>query len=237
MALVTVFVGIAPEQWLASEVLRYSITRRTKAPLEYKELTHLPKDLDEVVGGNYPLFRFAIPELCNYKGRAIFLQSEAVVLSDIQELFTIDMKGHGALAPRMHPEDKVGGRYTNVMILDCEKLKHWKLREWFPQLNSDPEVYRDTVWCGPKGLATKDFGDLPEEYYHFEKTTPSTKIFHYPFIPLHPWKTPGNPHAHIFHAELKSAVEEEEIPFTALLREVQHGHIYPQLIKESGISY
>lgn len=227
---IRVFVGTEPKQWLASEVLRYSIAKRTKAPIEFKELKHLPLKLDVPMRTGFSIYRFAIPEMCQYKGRAIYLDADIVVLSDLQELLNLDMQGKGALARAINLSDLASGRYTSVMLLDCEKLTHWKLSQWVEKMNQDVQVYNDTLWVRSKGLVNSDFGNLPENYNHLDKVDTNTKILHYTNLQTQPWHFPGHPFANIFLRELKEAIAEDEIPLDAILREIQFGHIYPNIL-------
>lgn len=230
-----VFVGTEPKQWLASEVLRYSILKRTKAELDFQELKYLPIKLNLPMYTGFSIFRYAIPELCNYQGKAIYLDADVVVVSDLLDLW--NLTGKPALARSMHPkktqmDEPLAGRYTSVMLLDCERLTHWKLDEWVEKINQDNSLYGKTMQALPGGLATEDFGDLPENYNHLDHFDETTKIIHYTHVPSQPWKVPGHPFARVFLEELKSAIEEDEIPLDAVQREIAYGHVYPTLLED-----
>lgn len=228
-----VFVGTEPKQWLASEVLRYSIAKRTKGAFEFQELKYLPMKLDLPMYTGFSIYRYAIPELCNYQGKAIYLDADVVVVSDLLDLW--NLTGKAALARSMHPGEPTAGRYTSVMLLDCEKLTHWKLQEWVEKINKDHSLYGKTMQALPGGLGTPDFGDLPEAYNHLDHFDATTKIIHYTHVPSQPWKTAGHPFARVFLDELKSAIEEDEIPLDAVQREITYGHIYPTILQDMGI--
>lgn len=230
-----VYAGTEPKQWLASEVLRYSIQRRTKAELDFQELKFLPLKLELPMYTGFSIYRYAIPELCHYQGKAIYLDADIVVVSDLLELWNCPMDDHGALARSMHPGEPLAGRYTSVILLDCEKLKHWQLNTWVEKLNQDHSLYGKTMQALPGGLGTADFGDLPDNFNHLDFFDDKTKLIHYTHVPTQPWKAPGHPHAHIFLNELKSAIEEEEIPLDAVQREIAYGHIYPTILQDIGL--
>lgn len=225
-----IFIGTEPKQWLASEVLRYSIAKRTKAELDFQELKYLPIKLDLPMYTGFSIFRYAIPELCSYQGKAIYLDADIVVVSDLLDLWNLE--GKPALARSMHPGEPTAGRYTSVMLLDCEKLTHWKLQEWVEQINKDHSLYGKTMQALPGGLGTPDFGDLPEVYNHLDQFDATTKLIHYTHVPSQPWKSPGHPHARVFLDELKSAIEDDEIPLDAVQREIAYGHIYPTILQD-----
>jgi lipopolysaccharide biosynthesis glycosyltransferase len=230
-----VFVGTEPKQWLSSEVLRYSITRRTKAALDFQELKYLPIKLDLPMYTGFSIYRYSIPELCGYKGKAIYLDADIVVTSDLLDLWNYPTDPHGVLARSMHPGEPLAGRYTSVMLMNCEKLKPWKLNDWVEQINKDSSLYAKTMQALPGGLGTTDFGDLPATFNHLDQFDETTKLIHYTHVPSQPWKVPGHPFARVFLDELKSAIEEDEIPLDAVQREIAYGHIYQTLLQDLGL--
>lgn len=229
---INVYVGTEPNQWLASEVLRYSIERRTKATLNFQELKYLPIKLDLPMYTGFSIYRYSIPELCHYQGKAIYLDADIVVTSDLLELWNYPTGNHGVLARSMHPGEPLAGRFTSVMLMDCEKLTHWKLNDWVEQINEDHTLYGKTMQALPGGLGTPDFGDLPDYFNHLDHFDENTKLIHYTHVPSQPWKAPGHKFARVFLDELKSAIAEDEIPLDAVQREVAYGHIYPSLLKD-----
>jgi hypothetical protein len=109
---VRIFVGCAVEHWLAFQVLKSSILRRTTRPCEIYPLNnadatrpadHWPQD--PLYGKYKPIHiptptnpkqraattfsfqRFLIPELVGFQGEAIYLDSDQVVLADIAEFW------------------------------------------------------------------------------------------------------------------------------------------------------
>lgn len=228
---IKIYIGTEPNQWLPTEVLRWSIKSRTQAPVEFHELKHISLNLKNRMYTGFSFYRFAIPEATHYQGRAIYLDADIVVLDDIKNLFDLDMKQKGALARKLHSEQE-NGRYTSVMLLDTEKLKHWKLNDWVEKINANPQLYDETLWVTSKGLNAQDFGDLPDEWNHLDQADAKTKIIHYTNVPMQPWKRSGHPYGSIFLKELKAAIENDEIPLDAVELEIKHGHIYPDILKD-----
>lgn len=228
-----VFIGTESKQWLSFELLRYSILRRTQSSLDFQDLRLLPlKERVRSFGGP-AIHRFAIPEFCSFQGKAIYLDANTIVLGDLFKLLEIDMCGRGALARPVvegHPE---AGRYTSVMLLDCDKLKEWKLEEWVELMIKDPAAYTNTLKALPGGFGTKDFGDLPSVYNQRGTFDETTKIFHYSHIPVHISAERGGPNfSSLFISELKSAIADEEISLDLIFKEIELGHIHPSLLKE-----
>jgi hypothetical protein len=86
----------------------------------------------------FSCFRWAIPAYCNFEGRAIYMDSDVIVMSDIAGLWTQPMDaGKVALA-------KGGGswRYC-VSLWDCAAAKGHMLP--LDKLRSDPNAHRGMV--------------------------------------------------------------------------------------------
>lgn len=64
-------------------------------------------------------FRWAIPEACGFKGRAIYTDVDMINFRDIRELWNTDMQGKSIMARR---GKRFGGHEFCVMLIDCEKL-------------------------------------------------------------------------------------------------------------------
>ena len=76
--------------------------------------------------------RFMPPELMGYKGRAVVIDPDVFAIGDVNELLTRDMQGKAIMA-KQRPEHNDRRDYiaSSVMLLDCAKLKHWKVKEQF----------------------------------------------------------------------------------------------------------
>src|SRR5438445_11336204 len=83
---IRVFAGYDSRQPLAYNVLQHSIQRHTKhrvtvEPLMLDRLPMTRRGLTE-----FTFSRFLVPWLCDYQGRAIFMDSDIVVTGDVAEL-------------------------------------------------------------------------------------------------------------------------------------------------------
>lgn len=227
--MIKVFIGTEEAQWLPTEVLKHSVLRRTKEPVEFKELKNIPLKLQIKMYTGFSFYRYYIPEACNFEGRAIYLDADIVVLSDLKELNDLDMQGKGVLA---RPLEKYEAYFTSVMLMDCAKLKHWKIHEWVALINAGLASYQGTMAGDKSGLNHKDFGPLPEYWNHLDHWDPTTKILHYTYVPTQPWKKGGHPHRNIFLQELQIALNDKILKVEDVKREISAGHIYPQILED-----
>ncbi len=226
--MIKVFIGTEPAQWLPTEVLKWSVLKRTQSPVEFRELKDIPLKLKIKMYTGFSFYRFSIPDACHFEGRAIYLDADIVVLCDLLELFQLDMQDKGALARPVNERSWL----TSVMLLDCARLKHWKIHDWVTLINSGMASYKGTMRADPTGLNHRDFGNLAEYWNHLDFVDEKTKIVHYTDVPRQPWKTPGHPFANTFLKELKAAIDAGAITTKAIEDEIKAGHVYPTLLQD-----
>jgi hypothetical protein len=99
MAPLRIFVGYEDRQAIAYEVLKYSLEKHSSSPLDIRPLRL--RTLAEAIGFKRPhdplqsteftYTRFLVPFLCDFKGSALYLDSDMLCLGDITELFELDL--------------------------------------------------------------------------------------------------------------------------------------------------
>jgi hypothetical protein len=132
--------------------------------------------------------RFMPPELMGYQGRAVVVDPDVFAVGDINELFSMDMKGKAIMAKRRTGHN---GRddyiASSVMLLDCAKLPHWNVKQQFEDMFSGKLDYDD--WIVLANEPRENIGFLPEEWNDFDRLTPGTKLIHNTKRRTQPWKT------------------------------------------------
>lgn len=140
---IKVFVGCDPNNCDLEQmmVLDYSIRKHTKNPVEivWMQLSHDPNsvwfsDKNTQQGWNtqkwatpFSGFRWAIPEYCNFEGRAIYMDADVVVLCDLDELWMHPIENNAIVAAK-------GGKKSARLctcVWDCKKAK-----DYIPSLNT-----------------------------------------------------------------------------------------------------
>lgn len=113
---VRIFIGTERQQFRAERTLLWSIEVHRDPSRIYQ--IHLLRDLPgfrrRLWLTGFTNYRFAIPGLCDYQGRAIYNDADQVYLTDPAELFDTAMDGAGFLA--------INDRDTSVMLVDCERM-------------------------------------------------------------------------------------------------------------------
>jgi uncharacterized protein len=113
---VRIFLGTERRQFRAERVFLWSV-EKLRDPSRIYEI-YLMRDLARfrrrlwLTG--FTNYRFAIPSLCGYQGRAIYNDTDQVYLRDPAELFDQELGEAGFLA--------ISDRDTSVMLIDCARM-------------------------------------------------------------------------------------------------------------------
>ena len=124
--MIRVFVGCAPnhEDAESQAVLEWSIYKHCTEPVIITWMK-LSRDPDSPFYGwetarwatPFSGFRWAVPELCNFESRAIYMDSDVIVMSDLSELWNAELEPGKAIMAR-------GSGRMCVSLWDCAKVQH-----------------------------------------------------------------------------------------------------------------
>lgn len=133
---VKVYVGTDSQMEKSDIALQYSLQKNSSVPVEIVWMNQANGGLwgDWDIGRekgrpyssqgwatDFSCFRFAIPEANKFKGRAIYLDTDMIVLKDIKALFDFPMDRPVMVTPR---------RY-DVILFDCAAFKDLP---WWPSI-------------------------------------------------------------------------------------------------------
>ncbi len=204
-----VFVHTNDKQYIGALVSAHSMKRRSRRPESFEVRIIRREDFpfferyegrEYLRGGSWvpwlnedlqsftPL-RFAPPELMGYRGRAVVVDPDIFAVGDVAELLDRDMDGRAILC-RSHDGVKlaVRGRWaSSVMLLDCAKLRHWKVEEQFAKLFTGELDYKK--WMGLEFEDQSRIGEIEPEWNDFDRLTADTKMLHTTRRSTQPWKT------------------------------------------------
>lgn len=138
---------------------------------------------------SFTLTRFMPPELMGFQGRAVVIDPDVFACADVWDLFSRDMQGKAILCrPRSGTKGMIDKCLaTSVMLLDCAKLRHWKVEERFNQMFDFTFDYMD--WICLKSEPPGTVGLFENEWNDFDKFTPATRMLHTTRRRTQPWKT------------------------------------------------
>lgn len=134
-----------------------------------------------------PLRRM-VPAWLNFRGRALVIDPDVFAVGDVWELLSREMDDRAILCcQRAEWRD---GRQLNssaVMLLDCERLTHWRWEEEIEELFALKRALGP--YLALRDEAPERIGLLEEEWNHNDTLTATTKLLHNTRIETQPWKT------------------------------------------------
>ena len=202
-----VVIGGGEEDKIPALVTEYSI--KSRCPVDVDVVQTFDKDRPMMLVHRNPtlfsLVRWWIPELRDFQGRAIYLDSDMVVLDDIRKLFHTPMTTRAVLRT---PD-------PSVMLINCEHegVKHWDAFKIRDQVDANEYTYH-TMWGSTNFTALEHLGALDDVWNHrdtYEKGV--TKNLHYTALSRQPWRVGSeHPHERIWTKDLLAAIDEGFIP-------------------------
>lgn len=238
----SVYIGSGNNSVIERNVLVYSIRRHTSIDIDinvfYGTDNQLIKNdatlsLDKVFkhkGLNhteFSLYRFLIPQLMNYKGKAIYLDSDTLNLSDINELFSIDMGNNTILCK----QDELYGHWsTSVMLMDCGKLQ-FNIDDIVENIRKKNITYENVMQLSNEftSLYNIKVGEISPDWNRFDFYDSHTKILHFTDLTRQPWLHPEHPYADIWYRYFIEARKKGVINDEVIVHALSEGNVHPLL--------
>jgi hypothetical protein len=194
-----IFIGTDPRQPVAWLVLANSIARHSSIPVEITPLVLSQLPITRRGLTAFTFSRFLVPYLCNFKGRALFLDADMVVTGDIAELANdlTDCKS----SVRVN-QNQQRFEWPSAMLFNC-----YNCQMLTPEYVQSPaNAMFDLAW------ADHGVGEFPQDWNYlvgYGGKSMDAKLYHYTRgIPI--WKETtgenGTPQDKIWLAEAKVAV-------------------------------
>jgi len=207
---IKVFIGSGEASVIERKVLIYSIRKNTPSDVDIYVFngTHnaLEKNDEPPVPLNMSLrvkyknvtefsnYRFLIPEICGYKGRALFVDSDTICLADLGKLFFQDLNDYDFIAkPNAYKHSGESKWGLSVMLMDCAKCR-FDLEKYWDEIEQGKFTSTDYHQMSPTFLKHHPFkiGPLDAKWNDFDQYTPETKLIHYTNLYSQPWKAAGH---------------------------------------------
>jgi hypothetical protein len=215
-------------------VLEFSMREATTLAVEVSSIASfplvipLPRDLRNQPRTPFSFQRFLIPDLCGYQGRAIYLDADMQLFSDVGALWSARMDGYDLLTVQQGNEGRNG--QFSVMLLNCERLQ-WHIESIVQGLDEGNFTYEQLMYemcvAGSVGRI------LDPGWNSLEKYEPGqTRLLHYTDMDTQPWVSLNNPLGYLWVACLRRAINADFITREELTREIAAGYVRPSLLKE-----
>jgi lipopolysaccharide biosynthesis glycosyltransferase len=207
-----------------ADVLRYSLLKHSSIPLEinYLKLPELglERQHDPLASTEFTYSRFLLPHLCDFEGKALFLDNDMLCFGDMREIDELDMRNF-ALRVVQHDYQPANSvkmygcpqtsyprkNWSSMMLMDCAKLRLWTKQVVETQTGAYLHRFQD--------IPDSQIGELPKTWNTLDWMNASTKLIHY--TNGGPWfeQYRDHPHAGIwfrYRAEMEAAAKRNPIP-------------------------
>ena len=248
---VRVFVGADRSQLLAVKVLEHSIKRHASLPVEVVPMVDLPvrapKDPSNWQRTGFSFSRFCIPELAGYRGRAIYMDADMLVFTDIADLWTIPFEGakviiQEELLDAQQSTQKAGApkqrvKQCAVMLLDCDRLS-WQIEDIidgfdqgkysYKQLMAELCILEESEICYAVPFRWNSM-----EYYQ----RGDTALIHYTDMGTQPWVHANNPYGDLWLDEARLMLANGTLTRSEIQTEIDLGYFRPSLLLDLRLGH
>ncbi|MDM3861025.1 MAG: glycosyltransferase [Aphanizomenon gracile PMC644.10] len=220
---IKVFIGSGEASLLERKVAIYSLQKHTQRQLDIYVFngTHNAIELNDQEPflaplslklkyhniTEFSLYRFLIPQICNYQGKAIWIDSDTVCLADIAELFDTSLNGCDFLANAEAYNTRSSNLWgLSVMLIDCKQTR-FDLETYFDEIAQGLYTYTDFSCMSPAFLAHHPLkiGQLDPQWNVFDYCDEQTKLIHYTNLNTQPWKYPHHPYGELWFEYFEEA--------------------------------
>lgn len=221
---IRVFIGSGEASLLERKVLIYSLRKHTRGDLDIYVFngTHNAVEFNDQAPflapmslsvkyrnvTEFSLYRYLIPQLCNYQGKAIYLDSDIVCLTDIGELFRTAVDDYDFLAKSEAYTTSGGDLWgLSVMLINCDRCR-FDLEAIMQEIDQGKYSYTDFSCMGQAFLAHRPYqiGKLDPRWNVFDYYDSETKLIHYTNLHTQPWKHPNHPYGDLWFQYFNEAI-------------------------------
>jgi lipopolysaccharide biosynthesis glycosyltransferase len=238
--MIRIVIATQPTHHVPTRVLEYSIRRHSAAELDIRP-TSQPEGVERKGGTRFSFVRFLIPHMFGYRGRAIYMDADQLVLHDVQELIDSLDDDH-AIALVKEPEGMFAGEpvesrnETSVMVLDCEKLKSWDPDHLFENVIPNKKKlrpgqihYKDFMrleWVAPHLIQALD-----PRWNHYNLVREDTRNVHFSHVRDQPWIRPSHALTGFWSEWLEKTIRDGFLSRREILKEVALLHLHPHFLR------
>jgi len=183
-----IFIGYDHAESVAFHTMCSSIIRRASVPVSIVPIALstlkdiLPRERDPMQSNEFAFSRFLVPYLCNYEGRAVFMDCDMLIIDDIANLFALAVDDYAVQVVKHDHTPITDMKYlgqkqtqypmknwSSVMLFNNEKCKNLT-----PEyINKAPGLdLHQFKWLeGPHQI-----GDLPLEWNYLVDYYPHQRV-------------------------------------------------------------
>ena len=185
-----IFIGYDSRQPISLNVLQSSLYTRSSKPLAITPLVIEQLPIKRTGLTPFTFSRFLVPWLCDYKGWALFLDLDMVVVDDIAKMFEMADDKYGVMVSK----NAIRFEWTSAMLFNCEKC----------QILTPEYIEEANGLHGISWLDEESIGSLPNDWNHlvgYDEPRDDAKLIHYTQgVPAFP-ETADSEHAKVWMDE------------------------------------
>ena len=183
-----IFIGYDSREAECADVLAYSLRRHTSIPLEIRYLNLADLDFrrpwDPLQSTEFTYTRFLVPWLCDYQGKAIFMDCDMLCLGDIKELNDLDVDSYAVRVVqhdyRPSASIKMDGQvqtvyprknWSSLILMNCARLRLWTKDVVETQSGASLHRFQD--------IPDELIGAIPPTWNTLDWMDERTKLIHY----------------------------------------------------------
>lgn len=171
-----------------AEVLAHSLRKHATIPLIIRYLKldelRLARPHDPLASTEFTYSRFLVPSLCNFRGKALFLDNDMLCFGDVRELAELPMDDL-ALRVVKHEYAPVNAvkmygcpqtsyprkNWSSMMLMNCDRLRVWSRDAVETRSGAYLHRFED--------IPDEAIGELPKTWNTLDWMDASTKLIHY----------------------------------------------------------
>ncbi len=162
------------------------------------------------IGTLFSFCRHMVPEICGFKGEAIYIDADKILFDSIKKIWDIPMGDARMLRMK-------NGQFA-VMKMNCAGLKRYTIWTLLVDLRVS---YRDLLrgrylpegWIAPK---------IPDTWNHLDRYYEGvTKLLHFTHMQSQPWVRPGHKFGYLWFDALAEAVTDGFILYETVEKEIK----------------
>jgi len=164
-----IFIGYDHRQPIALNVLQQSIYARSTKPVAITPLVLPQLPLKRQGLTPFTFSRFLVPYLCGFKGWALFLDLDMVVVDDISKLFELADDKYSVMVVK----NKMQFEWASVMLFNCAKCQ-----KLVPEYIENADRLHIMDWVEDK----EKIGSLPHRWNHlvgYDEPNDDVSLIHY----------------------------------------------------------
>lgn len=236
-----VFIGSGEASVLERKTLIYSIKKNTPGPVEIVVFngTHNTIEHEGAEPILAPLslrakyknitefsnYRFLIPALRGFKGRALYLDSDMVCIGDLRDIFNVPLHDNALLGKSFVTTagDRRWG--LSVALYDCARC-HFDLDLYINEMDHGDYSYTDLQQMTLRFLKSHAFqiGEIDPNWNSYDHFDSKTKLIHYTNLHTQPWRVRGHRHGKVWFKYFREACQAGVITEDDIEKAIRRGY-------------